>query len=146
MSLLEDVLLVLHERLNVLRYNKVVGKIKQMVHKLTQLDQADPFRTKSTELLLQKLYLAFANMTTTLFVYRYNMGLITSLKSLSVCEGITASSFCRCVGQNGRTFLACATRVSQLLLLLHKEGETHKKRFAAACSWPSFFICLSMRF
>ena len=70
----------IEKREDYIKYNKIVGKIRQMCHKLIQLNEKDPFRTKSTQLLLQKLY---------------NMGLITTMKSLSVCESVTASAFCR---------------------------------------------------
>jgi len=61
-------------------YNKMVGKIHQFAIKLTKLDQKDPFRIKMTEDLLEKLY---------------NMGLIPTKKSLTLCEKIKVSSFCR---------------------------------------------------
>eukprot|EP01006_Ploeotia_vitrea_P007959 TRINITY_DN186_c0_g1_i1.p1 TRINITY_DN186_c0_g1~~TRINITY_DN186_c0_g1_i1.p1 ORF type:complete len:186 (+),score=83.31 TRINITY_DN186_c0_g1_i1:101-658(+) len=62
------------------QYNRMAGHVRKLVNKLRQLDQKDPFRIKTTQQLLEKLY---------------NMGLINTKKSLSVADKITASSFCR---------------------------------------------------
>jgi len=62
------------------KYNKLVGEIRKIAHRLSKLDPRDPFRIKMTQQLLDKLY---------------NMGLINTKKGLSQCEKITASSFCR---------------------------------------------------
>ncbi|GAB5362594.1 hypothetical protein AAMO2058_000811000 [Amorphochlora amoebiformis] len=63
-----------------IKYNKLCGMIRKMALKLSKLDARDPYRIKTTEQLINKLY---------------NMGLITTKKSLQVCDKITASSFCR---------------------------------------------------
>lgn len=70
----------IQKREDYLKYNKLVGKIKSMTSKLAKLNPADPYRTKTTQQLLEKLY---------------NMGLIATKKSLAVCDQVTASSFCR---------------------------------------------------
>ena len=54
--------------------------VKKLAGKLEKLDSNDEYRIKVTQQLLEKLY---------------NMGVITSKKSLSVCDSITASAFCR---------------------------------------------------
>ncbi len=38
------------------KYNRLVGNIHSLVHKLKALDPADPFRIKQTEILIQRLY------------------------------------------------------------------------------------------
>ena len=39
-----------------MKYNKIVGDIHKIVHKISALDPADPYRMKITDMLLQKLY------------------------------------------------------------------------------------------
>jgi U3 small nucleolar ribonucleoprotein protein IMP3 len=58
----------------------MVGGIKKLVSMITKLHQNDPFRIRTTDQLLQKLY---------------NMGLISTKNSLAACDKITASAFCR---------------------------------------------------
>lgn len=70
----------IHRREDYLKYNKIVGQIKKMTTKLTKLDMKDPYRTKTTTALLERLY---------------NMGLIASKSSLSKADGVTVSAFCR---------------------------------------------------
>ncbi|PHJ25216.1 u3 small nucleolar ribonucleoprotein [Cystoisospora suis] len=62
------------------KYNKLCGVITKLTAKLRKLPDDDSFRIKMTELLLDKLY---------------NMGVISKKTSLSQCEGLSASSFCR---------------------------------------------------
>ena len=38
------------------KYNKIVGNIRSLVHKLKDLDPADPFRQRMSDLLLKRLY------------------------------------------------------------------------------------------
>ena len=54
--------------------------IRKLTHKLSLLDPRDPYRTKMTDALIEKCY---------------QMGLLTAQKSLSQCDKITVSSFCR---------------------------------------------------
>jgi len=62
------------------KYNRICGQVRKLTTQLKALDPRDPFRIKTTEQLLEKLY---------------NMGVITSKKSLSLCDKITVSSFAR---------------------------------------------------
>lgn len=62
------------------RYNKICGHITKLAHELKDLEPSDPFRITMTEKLLDKLYA---------------MGLISTKKSLEVCERIAVSAFCR---------------------------------------------------
>jgi U3 small nucleolar ribonucleoprotein protein IMP3 len=61
-------------------YNRIVGQIHALTHKIIQLDAADVYRIKVTQQLLDKLF---------------NAGLIPTKRSLSLCKNITVSSFCR---------------------------------------------------
>jgi len=70
----------IQKREDYLKYNRLAGRIRKIVNKLKDLDAQDPYRIKTTEQLIEKLY---------------HMGLITQKKSLALCEKITASSFCR---------------------------------------------------
>ena len=63
-----------------LTYNKMAGQIRKLVNQLSLLHPADSYRAITTNKLVEKLYV---------------MGLITAKKSLSCCEKITVSSFCR---------------------------------------------------
>jgi len=62
------------------KYNKLCGMVTRLTAVLKKMDPSDPVRQQLTELLIEKLY---------------NMGSITSKKSLALCEKLTASSFCR---------------------------------------------------
>ena len=62
------------------RYNKLVGHITKLSNDLKTYSERDPFRIETTGNLLKKLY---------------DMGLIPTQKSLSLCDRITVSSFCR---------------------------------------------------
>lgn len=55
--------------------------VKHLMTKLTELRPDDPVRIEVTEQLLRRLY---------------QMGLIPTEKSLSLCDRLTASAFCRC--------------------------------------------------
>jgi len=46
----------IEKREDYMRYNKIVGEIHKLVHKVKSLDPADPFRIKMTDMLLHKLY------------------------------------------------------------------------------------------
>ena len=70
----------LQKREDYTKYNKMCGNIISLATKIKELDTKDPFRVVSTNKLLQKLY---------------DLGIISSQKNLSVCEKVTASSFCR---------------------------------------------------
>lgn len=62
------------------KYNKMCGYVTRLVNQLIKLQAGDQFRIEMTQHLLNKLYL---------------MGLVTSKKSLTVCEKLSVSSFCR---------------------------------------------------
>lgn len=62
------------------KYNRLVGHISRVVARLKKRPANDPFRIKTTEALLEKLY---------------NMGLIQTKKSLMKAEEVNVSSFCR---------------------------------------------------
>lgn len=62
------------------RYNIICGQIRKIANKLALLDPKDSVRDKKTDELLDKLY---------------RMGIITAKKSLSQCEKVTVSAFCR---------------------------------------------------
>jgi len=61
-------------------YRRMSGMVTKLAAKLKTLEADDPFRITMTEQLLDKLF---------------NMGLISSKKSLQKAEEITASAFCR---------------------------------------------------
>ncbi|KAJ3414496.1 Small subunit (SSU) processome component [Chytridiales sp. JEL 0842] len=63
-----------------MKYNRLAGLVKKIANKLSLLDPRDTYRTEKTDAMLDKLY---------------NMGLITAKKSLSQCDKITVSAFCR---------------------------------------------------
>ncbi|RQM27864.1 hypothetical protein B5M09_007012 [Aphanomyces astaci] len=62
------------------KYNKLVGDIGRVVARLKKRPSNDPFRIKTTEKLLEKLY---------------QMGIINGTKSLLKAEELNVSSFCR---------------------------------------------------
>ncbi|KAI8903562.1 hypothetical protein EDD86DRAFT_96368 [Gorgonomyces haynaldii] len=62
------------------QYDQLCGQIRKAAHELSLLDPKDPFRSKKTELFLDKLY---------------KMGLINSEKALVQCEKMSVSAFCR---------------------------------------------------
>lgn len=70
----------IQDREDYVRYNKIAGHITKLVARLRKLDSADPYRAKMTDQLLDKLY---------------DMGFITTKKSLAVCEHMTVSAMCR---------------------------------------------------
>ncbi|KAI8918918.1 hypothetical protein BC831DRAFT_481704 [Entophlyctis helioformis] len=63
-----------------IKYNVLAGQIRKLANRLSMLDPKDPFRDQTTEVMLDKLY---------------RMGLLTAAKSLSQCEKMTVSAFCR---------------------------------------------------
>ncbi|TFJ84552.1 hypothetical protein NSK_004017 [Nannochloropsis salina CCMP1776] len=70
----------IQDREDYVKYNKICGHITKLTAKLKDLKPEDEFRIKMTDDLLSKLY---------------NMGLIPTKKSLSQCETLAASAFCR---------------------------------------------------
>jgi len=62
------------------KYNRIVGQIKKLATKLKGLDPKDPFRIALTEQLLDKLF---------------NLGFITTKKSLLKAEEVNVSAVCR---------------------------------------------------
>lgn len=54
--------------------------VQKLVNILKQIDPRDPYRIQMTEMLLEKLY---------------NMGAISTKKSLAQCHKLSVSSFCR---------------------------------------------------
>lgn len=61
-------------------YNRVCGMVTQLAAKLKALKPDDPFRIAMTDQLLDKLF---------------NMGILTTTKSLQKAEEITSSAICR---------------------------------------------------
>lgn len=61
-------------------YSRLCGQIRQLAHRISLLDAKDPFKAHRAEALLDKLY---------------GIGVIPAKTSLSVCEKITVSAFCR---------------------------------------------------
>mmetsp|Transcript_39858 Transcript_39858/g.48562 ORF Transcript_39858/g.48562 Transcript_39858/m.48562 type:complete len:183 (-) Transcript_39858:142-690(-) len=61
-------------------YNRIAGMAKKLAAKLKDLPPSDPYRISTTDQLLQKLY---------------NMGLITTKKSLALIEKLNPSAICR---------------------------------------------------
>lgn len=61
-------------------YTRMVGQVTKLTHKLKTLPHDDAFRIAMTDQLLDKLY---------------NMGILTTTKSLQKAEEITASAICR---------------------------------------------------
>ena len=70
----------IEDRSDYIKYNRLVGKIQELAHRLKRLPAEDEFRIRVTEKLLQKLY---------------SKGLIPSVKSLESCESIGVATFCR---------------------------------------------------
>jgi U3 small nucleolar ribonucleoprotein protein IMP3 len=70
----------IQNREDYLKYNRLVGEIQRVVHRLKRLAPEDAYRIQTSEQIMMKLF---------------NMGLIPSNKNLSECEKITVSSFCR---------------------------------------------------
>jgi len=68
------------EKRRLYKYNRLVGLIHKLVHRITQLSPSDPHRITVTQQLLHRLY---------------NMGLINQSSNLTDVDKITASSFCR---------------------------------------------------
>lgn len=62
------------------KYNRLVGHISRVVARLKKRPVNDPYRIKTTEALLEKLF---------------NMGLINTKKSLLKAEEVNVSSLCR---------------------------------------------------
>ena len=62
------------------KYSKLRSLVISVVRKIKELDAKDPFRAEATNQLLEKLY---------------NLGLISTKKSLESCNKLTSSAFCR---------------------------------------------------
>ncbi|XP_040277862.1 U3 small nucleolar ribonucleoprotein protein IMP3 [Bufo bufo] len=61
-------------------YNKLSRSVRELAHKIKDLEEKDAFRAQSTGRLLEKLY---------------SMGLVPTKQSLQLCDTVSASSFCR---------------------------------------------------
>jgi U3 small nucleolar ribonucleoprotein protein IMP3 len=70
----------IEDRSDYIKYNRLVGKITELAHRLKKLPAEDSFRISLTEKLLQKLYF---------------QGLIPTKKSLELVDNVTVSSMCR---------------------------------------------------
>ncbi|URE11101.1 U3 small nucleolar ribonucleoprotein [Musa troglodytarum] len=70
----------LTERDDYKKYSNICRMVQKLVHVLKQMDPRDPFRVEMTDALLEKLY---------------NMGVISTKKSLAKCDKLSVSSFCR---------------------------------------------------
>ena len=62
------------------KYNKIVGETTRLVARILKLEQEDPYRTRVTKKLLDKLY---------------DMGLVPTKGSLIKAQKLTVSAFCR---------------------------------------------------
>ncbi|KAK2371488.1 U3 small nucleolar ribonucleoprotein IMP3 [Trifolium repens] len=62
------------------RYSSMCRMVQKLVSTVKQMDPKDPFRVDMTDKLLEKLY---------------NMGVIPTRQSITLCERLTVSSFCR---------------------------------------------------
>jgi|EP00979_Chaetoceros_neogracilis_P018416 U3 small nucleolar ribonucleoprotein protein IMP3 len=70
----------IQKREDYIAYNRICGHIQSLSAKLKTLKPDDPFRIAMTDQLLDKMF---------------NMGLVTTKKSLQKAEEITTSSICR---------------------------------------------------
>jgi len=70
----------IEDRSDYLKYNRLVGKIQELAHRLKKLPPTDDFRIATTEKLLEKLY---------------SKGLIPTAKSLEQCEDVGVATLCR---------------------------------------------------
>lgn len=70
----------LTERDDYKKYASICRMVQKLVNLLKQMDPRDPYRIEMTDMLLEKLY---------------NMGMISTKKSLANCEKLSVSSFCR---------------------------------------------------
>ncbi|KAL6844121.1 hypothetical protein ACP4OV_025794 [Aristida adscensionis] len=68
------------ERDDYKKYNGICLMVQKQVNTIKQMDPRDSFRIEMTDMLLDKLY---------------NMGVISTKKSLLKCEKLSVSSFCR---------------------------------------------------
>lgn len=71
---------MIQKREDYVKYNRLVGEIQRILHRLKKLPQSDAYRIKTTDQILDKLF---------------NMGLINTKKSLVEAEKVNVSSFCR---------------------------------------------------
>ena len=62
------------------QYTKIVGEVKHLVHRLSEISPKDKVRIQKTEELLTKLY---------------DMGIINMKTNLEVCSKVTVSAICR---------------------------------------------------
>lgn len=68
--------------------------MQKLAHKLTQLDQNDPYRIKMTEQILEKAY-DMGTELSLLSIWFHRSGLINTKSSLNQIVNMTASAFCR---------------------------------------------------
>jgi len=62
------------------RYKKLSRELRELVRKIKDLEQRDPFRVESSSQVLEKLHM---------------LGVIPTRDNLELCDMVTASSFCR---------------------------------------------------
>ncbi|WJX74842.1 hypothetical protein P8452_58450 [Trifolium repens] len=62
------------------KYSSMCRMVQKLVSTVKQMDPKDPFQVDMTDKLLEKLY---------------NMGVIPTRQSITLCERLTVSSFCR---------------------------------------------------
>lgn len=68
------------ERDDYRKYNKLVGHVTRLVARILRLEQEDPYRTRVTKRLLDRLY---------------DLGLVPTKNSLIKAQKLTVSAFCR---------------------------------------------------
>ncbi|KAI9100053.1 hypothetical protein K1719_024271 [Acacia pycnantha] len=62
------------------KYSSLCRMVQKLVNMMKQMDPKDPFRIEMADRLLEKLY---------------NIGVIPTRQSITLCERLTVSSFCR---------------------------------------------------
>ncbi|KAI3381240.1 hypothetical protein SNEBB_002072 [Seison nebaliae] len=69
----------IRKRQDLIAYRQLSRRIRELAHKIRDLDENDPFRTQCTKVLIQKLY---------------DIGLISTKQSLELASKVNALSFC----------------------------------------------------
>jgi U3 small nucleolar ribonucleoprotein protein IMP3 len=107
------------------QYNRLVGIIKKLSSKISDLHPKDPFRDKMSDALMAKLY---------------QVGLITGQKSLSTCEKVSVSAFCRRRLPVVMTRLKMAETVSQASIYIE---QGHVRVGIETITDPAFLVTRS---
>ena len=108
------------------RYNRLVGRIHALAHRLKKLPPTDAFRIATSERLMEKLY---------------SKGLVRKADSLALAEEVTVSSFCRRRLPVAMTMLKMAESVKVATQLV-KHG--HVRVGPEIVTDPAFLVARSM--